>query len=122
MAESRMEVAVNSWRAKGRKKEQGLNKLEQAYQDELDRRIAAGEYLWRSVHGAVNLRLADKCFYRPDYFVLNAAMELEVHEVKGGWFPSDNKARTKIAAEIYPFRFLLITRPRVKDPWQYEEL
>lgn len=111
------------WKAKGRKKEQGLNNLEAAYQAELDRRIFIGELLWRSEHGALNFRLADKCFYRPDFLVLNAEMELEVHEVKGGWFAADNKSRTKIASELYPLRFLIVRQPTKeksedKDVWR----
>ena len=124
------------WKAKGRKKEQGLNKEEADYQSEIDRRIHIGEILWRSEHGAVNFRLAAKTFYRPDWLVLNAAMELEVHEYKGGWFAQDNKSRTKIAAEIYPLRFIIVrqlTKEKGEDkevwrarkaatPWIFEEV
>jgi hypothetical protein len=127
-------AVVGGFKAKGRKKEPGMKSLELAYCAKLDEQLAAGEILWRSDHQPINLRLPNGVFYRPDFLVLNAQSELEVHEVKGGWFPADNKARTKIAAGLFPFRFLLCTiTPKQKDeprrkkgdpprPWQYEEI
>lgn len=110
------------WIAKGRKREQGMNKLEQAYSDRLDEMLARGEILWRSKHEAIKLRLADNTYFIVDFFVLNKNSELEAHDVKGGFIPAKNMAKLKYCAETFPFRVFTAKRPRVKEPWIVEEI
>jgi hypothetical protein len=54
------------------------------------------------------LRLADKTFYSPDFAVLTKADgTLEMHEVKGFW-QDDARVKIKVAASIYPFKFIAV--------------
>lgn len=103
--------------ALGRLKTGVMNKTEQAYCDRLERMKQMGEVLWFKFEG-VKLRLADKTFYSPDFFVMRATGELEAHEVKGFWM-DDAKAKIKIAADIYPFRFF--AAKLVRKQWEIEE-
>lgn len=95
--------------ALGRMKAGTQNKLEAAYADYLEGRKQAGEVLWYKFEG-IKLRLADNCFFNPDFSVLLANGEIEMHEVKGARaiFQCDAKAKIKIASEMYPFRFIAI--------------
>lgn len=107
--------------ALGRLKAGSMNKTESAFAAYLDRPKLAGEILWYKFD-AVNLRLAGKCFYKPDFLVLNKDSELIVYEVKGFW-TDDAKAKTKIAAEMYPFRFVAVYKQSGRgEPWKFEEV
>lgn len=97
--------------ALGRLKPGVMNKTERAYADTLEWRRRAGEVVWFKFE-AIKLRLADNTFYTPDFLVMLADGTLEAHEVKGHW-RDDARAKIKIAAELYPFRFIAVT-PRAK--------
>ncbi len=97
--------------ALGRLKTGQRNKTESAYETFLEARRRVGDVLWFKFEG-VKLRLADNTFYTPDYAVMLANGQMEMHEVKGFW-QDDARAKIKIAAEIYPFRFLA-ARPKAK--------
>lgn len=98
-----------------------LNKTEKAYQDELERRRAAGDVLWHRFEG-IKLRLADNTFLTVDFAVMVADGTLEMHEVKG-WWADDARAKTKIAAGMYPFRFIAVKAKAKKHGggWAIEE-
>lgn len=96
-----------------------MNKTEAAYEQVLKRRLMAGEIAWYKFEG-VKLRLAAATFYTADFFVMAADGQLEVHEVKGVW-TDDARVKTKVAAAMYPFRFLGITKSRNSAGWQVEE-
>ncbi len=107
--------------ALGRLKAGVMNKTEQAYAATLEARKIAGEILWYRFEG-VKLRLADGCFYSPDFAVLRGDGQMEMHEVKGFW-TDDARVKIKVAAELYPFRFLAV-RVRTKKAgggWDVEE-
>jgi len=108
--------------AKGRKRDPGMNKLEVDYSALLDQELAAGRILWRSAHEPLSIRLADNTFYKPDFLVMNADCELQIREVKGGYFPPKNKAKTKIAAELLPIPIIICRREKKTEPWTYEEI
>jgi hypothetical protein len=72
-----------------------------------------GEVLWYKFEG-IKLRLADNCFYHPDYIVLLANGEMEVHECKG-YMREDAALKIRVAAEEYPFRFILVYAKAKKD-------
>ncbi|MDA8485141.1 DUF1064 domain-containing protein [Pseudomonas resinovorans] len=112
-------TSLRKYQALGRLKAGAMNKTEAEYDRLLARRLAAGEILWYRFEG-VKLRLADKTFYTADFFVMNAANELEVHEVKGFW-TDDARVKTKVAADQYPFRFLGITKGKRGAGWEAEE-
>lgn len=100
-----------------------MNTLEKAYAENvLDVRKAAGEIAgyWFE---EVNLRLADRTYYRPDFLVMLADGELEFHEVKGHW-EDDARVKIKVAASRFPFRFLAVEkRPKKQGgQWVFEEI
>lgn len=99
--------------ALGRLKTGERNKTEAAYETELRNRQLLGEVLWFRFEG-VKLRLADNTFYTPDFAVMLASGQLEMHEVKGHWM-DDARAKIKIAAEMYPFRFIAASKRAKKD-------
>lgn len=97
--------------ALGRLKRGQMNKTEEAYRDRLELLRTAGEVAWFKFEG-MKLRLADNTFYTPDFAVMLASGEMECHEVKGFW-QDDARAKIKIAADIYPFRFIAV-KPEAK--------
>lgn len=108
--------------ALGRLKTGEMNKTEAAYRADLLLRLQAGEVAWFKFEG-VKLRLADNTFYSPDFAVMLASGQLEMHEVKGYW-QDDARVKIKVAADLYPFRFIAV-RPRAKKDgggWEIEEL
>lgn len=107
--------------ALGRLPTGSLNKTELAYQSELERRKVDGEVLWHRFEG-VKLRLADNTFLTIDFAVMISDGTLEMHEVKG-WWADDARAKTKIAASMYPFRFIAVKAKSKKDGggWAVED-
>ena len=106
--------------ALGRMKTGERNKTEQAYENHLEMLQRTGEVSWFKFEG-VKLRLADNTFYTPDYAVMLSNGQMEMHEVKGFW-QDDARAKIKIAAELYPFRFLA-AKPKAKKAgggWEIE--
>ncbi|OSI16522.1 DUF1064 domain-containing protein [Neisseria dentiae] len=99
--------------ALGRLKTGEMNKTEKAYAEYLESLKQAGAIAWYRFEG-VKLRLADNTFYTPDFAVMSAAGTMEMHEVKGHWM-DDAKVKIKVAAEMYPFRFIAIKAKAKKD-------
>lgn len=95
----------------------GMNKTEAAYAAHLQLRQHAGEVSWFAFE-AVKLRLADKTFYTPDFTVMLADGTIEQHEVKGFW-EDDARVKIKVAAALFPFRFLGIKKAGAG--WAVEE-
>ena len=97
--------------AKGRIREPGkMNKTEARYAEHLERLKLAGEILWYQ-YEAVTLKLADDTRYTPDFMVLLANGEIEAHEVKGFW-RDDARVKIKVAARLFPFRFVAVSMPK----------
>lgn len=107
--------------ALGRLKTGERNKSEAAYESTLQARQIAGEVLWYRFEG-VKLRLADNTFYTPDFAVMLASGQIELHEVKGFW-ADDARVKIKVAADQYPFRFIAVTAQPKRDGggWKVEE-
>ena len=107
--------------ALGRLKTGAMNKTESAYSQYLETLRHAGEIVWFKFEG-VKLRLADNTFYTPDFMVMGANGLIEMHEVKGFWM-DDARAKIKIAADMYPFRFLAIKAKAKKNGggWDRED-
>jgi len=112
---------MNKWRstrARGVPKVVGgMNKTEAAYAEHLKLRERRGEIAWFVFEG-LKLRLADNTFYTPDFAVMLACGELEVHEVKGFW-EDDARVKIKVAAAQYPFRFIGVQKDKVAG-WKFE--
>lgn len=100
--------------ALGRLKVGERNKTEAAYENDVLRPgMNIGDLLWYKFEG-LKLRLADNTFYTPDYAVLRADGLMEVHEVKGFW-QDDARVKIKVAADLYPFRFIAAMPRKKKD-------
>lgn len=99
--------------ALGRLKTGAMNKTEAAYEAHLALLQHAGEIQWRKFEG-LKLRLADNTFYTPDFAVMAADGVIECHEVKGFW-QDDARAKIKVAADLYPFRFLAVRAKPKKE-------
>jgi hypothetical protein len=103
------------WKALGRLPPGKANKTESAYGDFLELRRRAGDVLWFKFEG-MKFKLADNTFYTPDYPVLLSDGTMEMHEVKPLNFATDDsKVKIKVAAEMFPFRFLIVNR--TKQSW-----
>lgn len=85
-----------------------MNKTEEAYAAHLTLQLAAGAIAWFRFE-SVKLKLAEKTHLTIDFFVMTAAGDLEAHEVKGFW-EEDARVKVKVAAAMYPFRFLAVQR------------
>lgn len=105
-ATHRPQTAQQRVRALGRMKQGAMNKTEAAYARILEMRKAAGEVAWYKFEG-LKFRLANNTFYTPDFAVMLADGQIELHEVKGFW-TDDARAKTKIAADMYPFQFVAV--------------
>ncbi len=107
--------------ALGRLKTGERNQTEAAYEAYLRLRQHAGEVAWFKFEG-VKLRLADNTFYTPDFAVMLTTGLMEMHEVKGFW-QDDARVKIKIAADLYPFRFIAVTKrgKREGGGWNIEE-
>jgi len=112
---------VNRNFALGRLKAGAMNKTETAYAAHLALLKHAGDVEWYRFEG-IKLRLADNTFYTPDFAVMVKGGQLECHEVKGFW-QDDARAKIKVAAEMYPLRFVAITaNPRTAGGgWSMED-
>lgn len=98
-----------------------MNKSEAAYDQHLWGLRHAGEVIWHKFE-AIKLRLADNTFYTCDFCVLAKNGVLEMHEVKGFW-QDDARVKIKVAASLYPFRFIAVTARAKKrgGGWDREE-
>ncbi|MBP7544063.1 MAG: DUF1064 domain-containing protein [Acidovorax sp.] len=106
--------------ALGRLKTGSMNKTETAYDSHLAALQHAGQIKWRKFEG-LKLRLADNTFYTPDFAVMAADGVIECHEVKGFW-QDDARAKIKVAADLYPFRFIAVKARTKKSGggWEVE--
>lgn len=106
--------------ALGRLKTGSMNKTETAYDSHLAALQHAGQIKWRKFEG-LKLRLADNTFYTPDFAVMAANGVIECHEVKGFW-QDDARAKIKVAADLYPFRFIAVKARTKKSGggWEVE--
>lgn len=107
--------------ALGRLKLGVMNRTETAYAGVLALRLAAGEIAWYKFE-SMKFRLADNTFYTPDFVVMLADGTMECHEVKGFWM-DDARVKIKVAADLFPFRFIAIKPKAKKDGggWSLED-
>ena len=93
-----------------------MNKTESEYAERLNARMLAGEILTFEFE-AVKLKLADLCFYTPDFYVLNTDGTLEFIDVKGGG-PIDDKSIVKVkcaAEKFWQFTFAIEQKQSKKN-------
>jgi hypothetical protein len=101
-----MKISKKQVQALGRLKTGAMNRTEGRYEALLRLRMQAGEVAWYRFEG-IKLRLADATFYTPDFAVMLTDGSMELHEVKGFW-QDDARVKIKVAAEMYPFRFVAV--------------
>jgi len=109
---------LKRYQALGRLPAGTMNKTEAAYALRLEALKQAGEVLWYKFE-SINLRLAANTFYKVDFMVLTNENALEAHEVKGGYITEDSVMKIKIAASLYPFRFVMMIRQ--KGQWSAKD-
>ena len=107
---------------KGRARKVGMNKTEAKYAAILRAREIAGEVaFWR--YECVKFKLADKCWFGVDFFVMLVDGTIEMHEVKGGFIHDDGGIiKLKAAAAQFPLRFIKATYKNKNTGWIYEEI
>ena len=107
--------------ALGRMKAGVMNKTEASYAAWLELQKHTGNILWYKFEG-ITFKLADDTRYTPDFVVMLANGELEAHEVKGQW-QDDAKVKIKVAASMFPLRFIAVKVRRKKDGggWMVED-
>ncbi len=108
--------------AKGIPRELSMNKTEARYEQYLAS-LQMGGLVRSYLFEGIKLRLADKkTFYTPDFFVVMPDMTLECHEVKGFW-QDDARVKIKVAASLFPFRFIAVKAQSKKagGGWEFEE-
>jgi hypothetical protein len=99
--------------ALGRLKPGDMNRTEAAYAQTLEARKQAGEVVWWEYEG-ITLKLADDTRYTPDFAVMLANGEMEMHETKG-FLREDAWIKLKVAARQFPFRFWLVKKVKPSD-------
>lgn len=100
-------MSINSHYAKGRMKAGVMNKTEADYASLLKLRKHANEITWYAFE-AMTFKLAPDTRYTPDFIVLTREGYLEAHEVKvKAIFRDDAKAKIKIAASMFPIKFVI---------------
>jgi hypothetical protein len=95
-----------------------MNKLERDYAQRLELERLAGVWQWWAFE-PIKLRLANGAWYKPDFCMIDTADCLVIHETKGHWREAA-RVRIKVAAELYPFRFVAVTRPKGGD-WTFTQ-
>jgi hypothetical protein len=93
-----------------------MNKTEAAYDAHL-RSLRDRLYVWHLFEG-ITLKIANDTRYTPDFAVQTVSGQIELHEVKGFW-REDAKIKIKVAAEMFPFRFIAVKRDGLS--WTTEE-
>jgi len=89
------------------------NKWEAAYAEELENEKRAGLIRNWWFEG-VKFRLADGCWFLPDFLVEQFSGKFELHEIKGYW-KDDALVKAKVMAEVFPFPLLAIRKKRVSE-------
>ena len=99
-----------------------MNKLETKYAEHLEEQRVKGSVQWFKF-GAIGLSLAPKTWYRPDFLVMTADNELQIHETKG-FMEKHANVKIKVVAEMYPFRLFLVRAKKKSDGggWDVQEI
>lgn len=108
--------------ARGKRRKPGtMNGTEAKYAEHLDRLKLTGEVLWYRFEG-IRFRIGEGANYTPDFIVMRPSGLIECIEVKGFWAEAA-KVRIKVAADIYPFRFVAVKKQSKKagGGWTEEE-
>ena len=94
-------------------RKRGMNKWESEYAQELEVARQTGQILWWA-YEPIRLRLADNTGYTPDFCELFPSGLLRFVEIKG-FLRDDANVKFKMAAELYPFDFVMLRKQKAKD-------
>ena len=98
-----------------------MNKTEKEFSIHLESLRLAGEILaWK--FEPEKFRLANNCYYTPDFFVLNRDSTVTFYEVKGFW-TDDARIKIKVVAEQFPWYQFIAAKKRTKKDgggWSFE--
>lgn len=124
-------------RARGRRRDQGMNRTETKYAQQLELRRQIGEILWWSYEG-MTFKIGADCRYTPDFCVLLANLDLQCIDTKateiryrrgprkGEVYPAalcedDSKAKIAVAASLFPLTFILAFEDE-QGNWIHQEV
>lgn len=99
------------YRALGRLPQGQMNKTEAAYASHLESLKQIGHVLWYKFEG-MKFRLADNTFLTPDFAVMHQDGLIALHDVKG-YMTDDANVKMKVAAEMYPFEFVVVRKAKI---------
>lgn len=115
---------------RGRRRVPGeMNKTEAAYALHLEQLKRSGAIDWFLYEG-IKIKLADKTFFTPDFAVMMPDGLIELHDVKGTTTDKTTKKskpfvhddgstiKIKVAAEMYPFAFVVTWFDRKDGTWR----
>lgn len=95
-----------------------MNRLESAYAKRLELERLAGLWQWWAFE-PMTFALGHGARYTPDFGLIDPGGHLVLHETKGHWREAA-LVRIKVAASLYPFRFVGVTRPKGGD-WTFKQ-
>lgn len=90
------------------KANKGMNKWEHQFSQTLEYRKTVGELVWWAFE-PFRIRLAEDCWYRPDFVTVDAKGKTEIYEVKG-FMREAARLRLKVACEKLPYPFYLVRK------------
>lgn len=99
-----------------------MNKSEKEFSEYLESlRISGQIQAWK--FEPEKFRLANNCYYTPDFFCLNADGTVTFYEVKGYW-ADDAKIKMKVVAEQFPWYSFVAVYKQTKKAgggWKFEQ-
>lgn len=97
-----------------------MNQSEARYAKHLEWRRQRGEIaaFW---YESVKFRLADKTWYTPDFKVMKADGQIELHELKG-WMQDDAAVKLKVASEAYWIYPVILVREKPTNVFTLKEV
>ncbi len=96
----------------------GMNRTERDYATHLEALKLAGQIDWFGFE-SLKFKLADRCYYLPDFVLMTHDGELQLHEVKGH-LEDDAAVKLRVMArEYWMFRLFIVRRKGAG--WDLEE-
>jgi hypothetical protein len=97
-----------------------MNKTEAEYLAILNTRLQSGALTRIYDHESIKFRIGDKrCWYSVDFVCVNSQNKIECHEVKGGYYRDDARAKFQSAKKQYP-DFLWFWAQKKNGTWEWE--
>lgn len=91
-----------------------MNKTEREYADTVLEPMMLANEIAMYWFEQFTFKMADDLRYTPDFVVQRSDGHLECHEVKGFW-EEDARIKIRMAAQLFPFRFVAIRKKPKKD-------